>query len=723
MFQKDQQIGVYTLIKRIGRGGFGEVWLAARRGRFATTQVALKLPIDEQVDPAAIEQEAQLWVQASGHPNVLPLIEANDYDGQIVIVSEYVPDGSLQTLLKNNGPLAIEDAISLAIGILNGLEFLHSKGIIHRDLKPANILLQGQTPRLADFGISRAMSQTSSTQTIAGTPQYMAPEALDGKRNVQTDVWSAGVVLFQMLSGSLPFPQNTLGELCNAVFNREPQPLPPSIPARLQAIISKALSKDVAGRYQSARDMREELNGCWWSLKNPERTVIDEPPLESEVDEETVVRPVPPPPPEPDISKNVRKTHWLYFVIPGILIVVVTGIAAIIFAASRMQGPDYLALGKACTAQKDFECAIENYTKAIKANINNPEAYVGRAWAYIDKSKYDDALMDCNKALELSPDNAEAYAARGWVKGYQDDFPGSVADCDKAIELKSDFAEAYACRGVSQVRLESYARGFKDCDKAIKLKSDFAPAYNCRGLANFGQNNFKEALKDFDKALQLRPDYARAYNNRGITRSAQKQYDDALEDYGQAIKLEPNLQAVYRNRADIYFQKKKYDEALNDCNKAVDIKQTAEAYLCRGKAYFFLNNYTQAIKDLSDGIQLKPSIDAYLFRGDSNANLQAYEDAIGDYTEAIKLKPSAPAFFSRGNAWFNLKKYDEAIEDYSRSIQLEPKQAYAYNYRGNAYFNKEQFEKAIADYRQALAIDPNVSYAKENLEKALSMVE
>lgn len=722
MFQKDQQIGVYILVRRIGRGGFGEVWLAERRGRFATTQVALKLPIEDVVDPAAIEQEAKLWVQASGHANVLPLIEANDYDGQIVIVSEYAPDGSLQTLLKNNGPLPIEDAISLAIGILNGLEFLHSKGIIHRDLKPANILLQGRTPRLADFGISRAMSQTSSTQTIAGTPQYMAPEALEGKRNVTTDIWSAGVVLHQMLSGSLPFPQNTFGELFHAVINRDPQPLPPSVPSRLQSVISKSLSKDVAGRYQTAPDMREALHECWWSLKNPERTMVDDPAVDSE---ETVVRPAPPPPPppEPVNTKPVRKTHWLYFVIPGILIIVVTGIAAIIFAAVKFQEPDYLALGKECTAKKDDECAIENYTKAIKANNNNPEAYVGRAWAYIDKSKFDDAMMDSNKAIELSPDNAEAYAARGWVKGYQDDFSSSVADCDKAIELKSDFAEAYACRGVSQVRLESYARGFKDCDKAIKLKADFAPAYNCRGLANFGQNNFKDALKDFDKALQLKPDYARAYNNRGITRTAQKQYDDALEDYSQAIKLEPNLQAVYRNRADIYFQKKKYDQALSDCDKAVEIKQTAEAFVCRGKAYFFQNNYTQAIKDLTDGINLKPSIDAYLFRADSHANLQAYDDAIGDYSEAIKIKPSAAAFFSRGNAWSNLKKYDEAIEDYSRTIQLEPNHAYAYNYRGNAYFNKQQFDKAISDYRRALELDPNISYAKENLEKALSMVD
>ena len=718
MFQKDQQIGVYILLKRIGRGGFGEVWLAERRGRFATTQVALKLPFDEQVDPAAIEQEAQLWVQASGHPNVLPLIEANDYDGQIVIVSEYAPDGSLQELLKKNGPLPIEEAVNLAIGILNGLEFLHSQGIIHRDLKPANILLQGRVPRLADFGISRAMSQTSATQNIAGTPQYMAPEALDGKRNVKTDIWSAGVVLYQMLSGSLPFPQNTFGELCNAVFNREPQPLPSSIPLKLQEVIGKALSKDVAARYQTAREMREDLNACLWSLRNSEQPPVYEQPIDNE---ETVVRPVPVV--QPVIKHAARKTNWLYFVVPAVLIVVVTGAAAIFFVAAKYRSPDYLALGKACGERRDFECAIENYSKAIKADSKNPEAYVGRAWAYLEKNKYDDAIADCNKALEFNPDYSEAYAGRGWANAYKDNFDQTFTDCDKAIELKSDFAEAYACRGASYLKKENYPRGFKDCDKAIKLKPDFAPAYNCRALANHYQNNLKDALKDYDKALQLKPDYARAYNNRAITRAAQKHYDEALEDYNQAIRLEPNLEIAYRNRALILFQKQKYAQALNDCDKAVTLKPSAEAFNCRGDAYFALSNYEQAIDDYSQWIRLKPSAEGYVSRANAKFNLGQNEEAISDYSEAIKLRPSAIAFFNRGNAQFNLKHYDEAIEDYDKTVQLEPDNAYAYNNRGNAYFNKNEYDKAVNDYRRALKIDPNVGNAKENLEKALSYVE
>lgn len=235
MFSENQQIGLYTLVGRIGRGGFGEVWLAERRAKFVTTKVAVKLPHDEQVDHETIKQEARLWEQASGHPNILPIIDADEYDGQIVIVSEYAPDGSLDRWLKTHGKMPVEKAAEMTIKILDGLEFLHSKNIIHRDLKPANILLQGNTPRLADFGISRALRTTASSQSsnISGTFAYMPPEGFDGKRSVQTDIWSVGVNLYQFVTGNLPFPQKEPSALIAAIIMRDFEPLPPDVPHQI----------------------------------------------------------------------------------------------------------------------------------------------------------------------------------------------------------------------------------------------------------------------------------------------------------------------------------------------------------------------------------------------------------------------------------------------------------------------------------------------------------
>lgn len=269
MFTTDQQIGPYTLIRRIGRGGFGEVWLAERRSQFFSKKLAIKLPHDDQVDLKTIGMEAALWEQASGHPNVLPIIDADVYEGQIVIASEYADGGSLADRVKLNGRPAKEQAIKLVIGVLNGLEFLHERKIIHRDVKPQNILIQGETPRLADFGISRAMQTTANSSIVAGTDAYMSPESFEGKRSPQTDIWSVGVLLFELINGKLPFPQEHPSERMYAILTREPLDIETIEPSMLRAVIGKALEKDTAKRYLTAKEMREHLE---WVLKDLDET-------------------------------------------------------------------------------------------------------------------------------------------------------------------------------------------------------------------------------------------------------------------------------------------------------------------------------------------------------------------------------------------------------------------------------------------------------------------
>jgi serine/threonine protein kinase len=229
MFKEGQEIGVYTLIDKVGEGGYGEVWLAVNRTLVGDIKVAIKLPISKQINLDATKKEAELWIKAKENSNILPIIDVHEYDGQVVIVSEFAPDGTLENLLSHKVDaqsnliksletsrdlIKIEDntnndstirkcklsegkAVELAKGILNGLKFLHSKRIIHRDIKPANILMRGETPLLADFGISIILENTVDvTQVLKGTPSYMAPEAWDGKRNERTDLWSVGIVLY-----------------------------------------------------------------------------------------------------------------------------------------------------------------------------------------------------------------------------------------------------------------------------------------------------------------------------------------------------------------------------------------------------------------------------------------------------------------------------------------------------------------------------------------------
>lgn len=275
MFHPNQQIGPYSLIRKLGKGAFGEVWLAEKRSQFFAKKVAIKLPHDDQINFDAISQEATLWEQASGHPNVLPIIDADIYDDQIVIVSEYAEGGSLDDRLKFEGGLSVEQALEITVGILNGLEYLHDKRIIHRDIKPQNVLLQGNIPRLADFGISRAMQSTIVSAAIAGTDAYMSPESFDGKRNARTDIWSVGVVLYQLLNGNLPFPQSHPSERMFAILTKEYEPLPDRLPSVLHRIVGEALAKDPADRYQTAREMGDDLKKVLVAIKHPTRVATE----------------------------------------------------------------------------------------------------------------------------------------------------------------------------------------------------------------------------------------------------------------------------------------------------------------------------------------------------------------------------------------------------------------------------------------------------------------
>jgi serine/threonine protein kinase len=345
MFRENSQIGPYTLVRKLGRGGFGEVWLAERRAKFVTTKVAVKLPLREQIDTDAIKREATLWEQASGHPNVLPIIDAEEYDGQIVIVSEYAPDGSLEQLLKENGPMDVGPAIYTAIDILAGLEFLHSRQIVHRDLKPANILLQGETPRLSDFGISRALriGVSSESKNVSGTFAYMAPEAFDGKRTVQTDIWSAGVNLYRLLTGKFPYPQKEPTALIAAIMMQHPEPLPDEIPAEIKRIIGKAIAKNPEERYLSAGEMREDLRKIAYnkydrrSVPRTGKTPIPE--EHAEKSEETFVPALENGHRETDdVSGSKKPTRNIFLIVAGTLLLfsVISGL--LYFGPAKLSG-------------------------------------------------------------------------------------------------------------------------------------------------------------------------------------------------------------------------------------------------------------------------------------------------------------------------------------------------------------------------------------------------
>ena len=282
MLKEGLEIKEYTLKKFLGRGGFGEVWLAEKKIELADKKVpvALKFLSGENQrlsEYSSVRREINTWIDASGNKNIVSVYDGFIFDDMFVIVSEYANGGSLRGWLRQNGGKSpsLEKAVEIMSGILDGLSHLHSQKIVHRDLKPENVLLRGDVPCIADFGVSRVIETVSLTSSnfgtnSAGSPLYMSPESFERiKPAPQIDIWSAGVMLFEMLSGKVPYAADTIPALIFEIVTREPRELPSDIPENIQMIVKKALAKNVCERFQTAKEMRDALMKAFYLRDQP----------------------------------------------------------------------------------------------------------------------------------------------------------------------------------------------------------------------------------------------------------------------------------------------------------------------------------------------------------------------------------------------------------------------------------------------------------------------
>jgi len=274
MLEKGDKIGDYSLVRFLGRGQFGEVWLAEKQLGIGKRRVqhALKFlfNLGDEINLKSAEAEIDTWIEAGGHPNVMSVLDMLIHNDVVVLASEFAAGGSLKDWLGRNGGKApsYHAAIEMMLGILKGIEHLHSRKVVHRDLKPDNILLQGDFPRIADFGVSRIVSSRSMSTNAMGSPSYMSPEAFDGNKLPQADIWSAGVILYEMLCGGLPFHSETMFGLVAAIQGGPAESLPPEIPHELRSVVEISLDKDLQIRYRSAREMRTQLEKASHSLRS-----------------------------------------------------------------------------------------------------------------------------------------------------------------------------------------------------------------------------------------------------------------------------------------------------------------------------------------------------------------------------------------------------------------------------------------------------------------------
>jgi serine/threonine protein kinase len=259
MFLLGQTVGKYQILSNLGSGGFGTVFLA--KDVWIDKKVAIKVPHRQSAEWGDLLQEPRL-LAALDHANIVGIVTAERVDGVFFIVMEYVKGESLEAVLDREKSLDLPRSLNYAVQILKGVDHAHQAQILHRDLRPANVLVsESGIVKVADFGTSRFLEKSHAT-TVIGSPPYMAPEQFQGRAVLASDIYSVGVIVYQMLTGTLPYFSPNPAQIERMVAQGRctpPRIRNAHVPREISDIVMKAIHSDLNERYQRAAELLEDL--------------------------------------------------------------------------------------------------------------------------------------------------------------------------------------------------------------------------------------------------------------------------------------------------------------------------------------------------------------------------------------------------------------------------------------------------------------------------------
>src|SRR5436309_2477036 len=264
--------GRYSLIRELGQGGMATVYLGTDQKLGRRVAIKVLAPATRAyLGSDRFQREVLLAAQLS-HPNIVPLFEADEADGLLYYVMEYVEGESLKDRLARDGPLAVDEAIRIAAEVGDALEYAHETGVVHRDIKPGNILLSRGHAMVSDFGIAKVVAESGAadrssitgTGVTVGTAEYMSPEQASGEKRIdaRSDVYALAAVLYEMLAGEPPFTGPSVQAIIARVLSDPTRPvrtLRPSLPAHVEAALAAGLAKLPADRPPTARTFVDML--------------------------------------------------------------------------------------------------------------------------------------------------------------------------------------------------------------------------------------------------------------------------------------------------------------------------------------------------------------------------------------------------------------------------------------------------------------------------------
>lgn len=624
-----QTISHYLITGEIGRGGMGNVYQATDLRLNRT--VALKfLPSELTRDPKSKDRLIREARAASSiqHKNICVIhdIDQGD-DAQLFISMEYLEGATLKQRLAS-GPFAVDEALNVAMQIAEGLAKAHQAGVVHRDLTPANVIItQEKVVKILDFGLADAgeSSQFPPAGPAAGTAAYMSPEQSRGEQvDVRTDIWSFGVVLYEMLTGRHPFGSEYVQAVLYALANEKQRPvreLRPEVPAALERIVNQCLEKERDARPHNAAVLLAELRRAKQSPAGKRETAI----------KAVAVLPFTDISPEQDnkyfsdglteeiitklscvrTMKIVPRTTVMSYDRAGKQVSQIAaelGARYLLEGAIRKHGQQLRITTRLIDPAQEGYIWTETYdgtmdevfeiqenvasriVKALKVRVSpdekrilkrrpteNTEAYQlylkGRSfWNTRSQEGLETALGYFEKAIEKDPGYALAWS--GVADAYnlftdyigttrQETYPKARAAILKALELDDQLAEAHASLGIMAMLTEwDWATAEKEFKLAIRLNPLYATAHHWYAEWASMQGRFGEAILAIARAAELDPGVPAITNDKGVILYYARDFDGAIEQGHKTLAANPEFNAAHRLLSLAYHAKGKYAEAV-----------------------------------------------------------------------------------------------------------------------------------------------------------------
>jgi serine/threonine protein kinase/predicted Zn-dependent protease len=679
-------ISHYRILEKLGEGGMGVVYKAkdTKLDRIVALKFLPKHLLCDEEAKTRFVHEAKA-ASALNHPNITTIYEIDEVEGECFICMEYIEGKSVKEVIKEKG-FSVEETLKVASQVCEGLAAAHEKGIVHRDIKSDNIMLtpRGQV-KIMDFGLAKLKGATklTTTGTTLGTLQYMSPEQASREAvDSRSDIFSLGVVLYEMITGQLPFRGDHEAAVIYSIMNETPEPLArykANVPEGLQRIVDKALTKDKEERYQHADDLLADLRR--------EKKSLDYVKL-------------------PKIPGEVRrpKKKLLPFIVPASIVFVLVLVFLILKPFKFEMVPDKSAIAKENSlAIMYFENMVDSDDTErlgeIVTNLLITDLSESEYMRVVSSQRLYDILKLLGKegVKVIDKNTASEVATKAGAKWM---LLGNILQVEPRTVITTQLVDVGSGKIAASQRItgEAGEKIFSMVDKlTVEIKKDLslpvvAQQEPDRSVADVTTHS-PEAYRYYLEGI----DYGNKYYSR-----------EAKESFKKALKYDSTFAMAYYELCE-YTSGLEHKQMLAKAVKYSDTASQKEKHYIRIYEAYASGDYAKSIKELHKLVERYPDDKRALFAlGGHYVDERLFEQALYYLNKTIEIDPLYKLAYNQLAYVYNeIDDFEKSIWAINKYISLAPDEPNPYDTRGDLYAWNGKLDQAIESYKKALEIKPD----------------